>query len=83
MDTGGESYRRYLAGDDKGLTEIVACYKDHLILFINTYVHDFPASEDLCEDVFSRSLLNGRIIEGRVLLRLGCLPLHEIRHLII
>lgn len=52
MDTGGESYRRYLAGDDEGLTEIVACYKDHLILFINTYVHDFPASEDLCEDVF-------------------------------
>lgn len=52
MDAGGESYRRYLAGDDAGLAEIVACYKDRLILFINTYVHDFPTSEDLCEDVF-------------------------------
>lgn len=52
MDAGGESYRRYLAGDDEGLTEIVRRYKDGLILFINTYVHDFPAAEDLCEDVF-------------------------------
>ncbi|HIR53443.1 MAG TPA: RNA polymerase sigma factor [Candidatus Onthovicinus excrementipullorum] len=52
MDTGSESYRRYLAGDDEGLAEIVRLYKDRLILFINTYVHDFSAAEDLCEDVF-------------------------------
>ena len=37
MDLGASSYRRYLDGDDTGLTEIIRIYKDGLALYINPY----------------------------------------------
>lgn len=33
MDNGASSYRRFLDGDDKGLSEIVRDYRDGLILY--------------------------------------------------
>ena len=54
MDNGASSYRRFLDGDDSGLTELVRDYKDGLILYLNGYVHDIYMAEDLMEDTFFR-----------------------------
>ena len=52
MDNGASSYRRYLDGDDTGLTEIIRDYKDGLTLYINGYVNNIFTAEDLMEETF-------------------------------
>lgn len=52
MDNGESSYRRYLAGDDNGLVEIIRDYKDGLIFFLKGYTKNILAAEEICEDVF-------------------------------
>jgi len=52
MDNGASSYRRYLDGDDAGLTDIIRIYKDGLILYINGYVDNIFTAEDLMEETF-------------------------------
>ena len=37
MDNGESNYRRFLNGDDEGLTLIIKDYKDSLILYLNSY----------------------------------------------
>lgn len=54
MDNGACSYRRYLAGDDNGLADIIREYRDGLIFFLNGFVNDPDTAEDLAEDVFFR-----------------------------
>ena len=54
MDNGASSYRRYLSGDDSGIAEIVAAYKDGLILYLNGYVENIHTAEELTEDTFFR-----------------------------
>lgn len=52
MDNGASSYRRYLDGDDKGLTDIIRIYKDGLTLYINGFVDNIFTAEDLMEETF-------------------------------
>ncbi len=52
MDNGASSYRRFLDGDDKGLTEIVRDYKDGLILYLNSFVNNIYTAEELMEETF-------------------------------
>lgn len=52
MDNGESSYRRFIMGDDSGLVEIIRGYKDGLIFYLNSFVRDLNAAEELCEDVF-------------------------------
>ena len=52
MDNGASSYRRYLDGDDTGLTDIIRYYKDGLTLYINTYVKNIFVAEELMEEIF-------------------------------
>lgn len=52
MDNCAESYRRFLNGDETGLTEIVRDCKDGLILYINSFVRDIHTAEELAEDTF-------------------------------
>ena len=52
MDNGASSYRRYLDGDDSGITDIIRVYKDGLTLYINGYVNNIFTAEDLMEDTF-------------------------------
>lgn len=52
MDKGSISYQKFLAGDKSGLVEIIRDYKDGLILYINYFVNDIYAAEDLAEDTF-------------------------------
>jgi len=56
MDNGASSYRRFLDGDDEGLTLIIKDYKDGLIFYLNGYVNNIPvlnniAPEDFLTDV--------------------------------
>lgn len=52
MDSGAENYRRFLSGDDGGMTEIVKEYKDGLTLYINGYVRNIFSAEELMEETF-------------------------------
>lgn len=52
MDNGTYSYRRFLNGDDEGLTLIIKDYKDGLILYLNGYVNNIYAAEEIMEEVF-------------------------------
>lgn len=54
MERGTESYRRFLAGDENGLVEIIRDYKDGLILYLNSFVNHVHVAEDLAEDTFVR-----------------------------
>ena len=38
MENGENAYRRYLDGDDGGITEIIRLYKDGLIFYIKTCI---------------------------------------------
>ena len=51
--TDEELYRRYLGGDETGLSELMKKYGDSLTLYINGYLDDIHEAEDLMIDVFS------------------------------
>lgn len=53
MDHGASSYRRYLDGDESAFDEIVKELFDPLVFFIDQYVHDVYAAEDIAIDVFA------------------------------
>ncbi len=53
MDNGACSYRRFLDGDENAFDEIMNEMFDNLVFFINGYVHDFHASEDIAIDAFT------------------------------
>lgn len=65
MDNGASSYRRYLDGDDNGIAEIVAAYKDGLILYLNGYVENIHTAEELTEDTFFRLVAKKPWFSGR------------------
>ncbi len=52
MDSGAGSYRRFLAGDNEGLREIVCAYRAGLILYLNSFVQNIHTAEELAEDTF-------------------------------
>ena len=53
MDNGAGSYHRFRNdGDESGLIDIIHTYRDGLILYLNTLVHDLRAAEELAEDTF-------------------------------
>ena len=65
MDNGASSYRRYLDGNDNGIAEIVAAYKDGLILYLNGYVENIHTAEELTEDTFFRLVAKKPWFSGR------------------
>lgn len=52
MQNGESSYRRYLDGDEAAFDDIINLYRDNLTFFINRFVHDLDAAEDLAIDTF-------------------------------
>ncbi len=58
MDNGASSYRRFLDGDETAFREIVQAYFDHLVFFIDRYVHDYAAAEDIALDTFTQLIVN-------------------------
>ncbi len=65
MDNGASSYRRFLDGDDNGIAEIVADYKDGLILYLNHYVNNIFIAEELTEDTFFRLIVKKPRYSGK------------------
>ncbi len=65
MDNGESSYRRFLDGDDAGITEIVVSYKDGLILYLNGYVGNIYIAEELAEDTFFRLITKKPKFSGK------------------
>ena len=57
MDNGASSYRRFLDGDNNGLTEIVRDYKDGLILYLNGFVGNLGVAEELMEETFFKIII--------------------------
>lgn len=57
MERGIDSYRRFLQGDDNGLAEIICTYKDGLIFYLNGFVNDLNAAEELTEETFVKLVM--------------------------
>ena len=53
MDNGASSYRRFLDGDESAFNEIMNDLFRGLVFFIDRYVHDTHAAEDIAIDTFS------------------------------
>ena len=58
MDNGASSYRRYLDGDEAAFDVILRLYRDNLTFFINRFVHDLDAAEDLAIDTFMHLIVH-------------------------
>jgi len=58
VDNGASSYRRYLNGDEEAFREIVKEYFDNLVFFIDRYVHDYAAAEDIAIDAFTELVVH-------------------------
>ena len=65
MENGESSYRRFLAGDNDGLAEIIRMYRDGLILFLNGFTNDIDAAEELAEDVFVKIAVKKPTFKGK------------------
>ncbi len=65
MGNGESSYRRFLAGDNEGMLEIVCEYQAGLMLFLNSYVQDIHLAEDLAEDTFLELMIKHPKFSGK------------------
>lgn len=65
MDTGAESYQRFLCGDDEGLVEIIRDYKDGLILYLCSFTENITAAEELMEDTFVKIAIKKPKFSGK------------------
>ena len=69
MDNGASSYRRFLDGDESAFDEIMKELFDNLVFFIDRYVHDIHAAEDIAIDVFSDLVVNKHRYNFKVTLK--------------
>jgi len=65
VDIGENCYRRFLDGDDEGLTLIIKDYKDGLILYINNYVNNIYIAEDLMQETFFKIAVKKPNFKGK------------------
>ncbi len=52
MENAYKRYLRYLDGDDSALAEIIREYKNGLVLYLNSYVHNLELADELCCETF-------------------------------
>ena len=69
MDNGASSYRRFLNGDESAFDDIMKELFDNLVFFINRYVHDIHAAEDIAIDAFSDLIVNKHRYNFKVTLK--------------
>ena len=69
MDNGASSYRRFLDGDESAFDEIMKDLFDNLVFFIDRYVHDIHAAEDIAIDAFSDLVVNKHRYNFKVTLK--------------
>lgn len=58
MESIEDSYHRYLDGDKASFDNIINSLRNSLTLFINRYVHNITAAEDICIDVFMELIVH-------------------------
>ena len=69
MDNGASSYRRFLNGDESAFDDIMKELFNNLVVFINGYVHDIYAAEDIAIDVFSDLIVHKHRYNFKVTLK--------------
>ena len=69
MDNGASSYRRFLNGDESAFDDIMKELFNNLVFFINGYVHDIYAAEDIAIDVFSDLIVHKHRYNFKVTLK--------------
>ena len=69
MDNGASSYRRFLDGDDSAFDEIMEEVFYSLVFFINRYVRDVHAAEDIAIDVMSELIVHKKRYNFKVSLK--------------
>lgn len=69
MDNGAGSYRRFLDGDESAFDEIMKEYFHGLVFFIERYVHDVHAAEDIAIDSFSDLIVHKHRYNFKVTLK--------------
>lgn len=69
MDNGASSYRRFLDGDESAFDEIMKELFDNLVFFIDRFVHDIHAAEDIANDAFSDLVVNKHRYNFKVTLK--------------
>ena len=57
MDQGADSYRRFLAGDEGALGELVKAYRPGLRAYLYGMVHDWETADDLTQETFVKLCL--------------------------
>ncbi|MDO4864882.1 MAG: sigma-70 family RNA polymerase sigma factor [Ruminococcus sp.] len=65
MDNGASSYRRFLADENEGLSELIRDYNDGLVFYINSLVDNFCIAEELTEEVFAELVVNKPRYSGK------------------
>ena len=60
MDNGANYYRRFLDGDESAFAHIIEEYRDPVTFFIQRFVHDICAAEDIAADVFMYLIVHPR-----------------------
>lgn len=58
MDIGAAAYSRFLEGDKSGLEDIIAEYKESLMLYLIGFCGNMTVAEDLMEDVFVKLVVD-------------------------
>ena len=69
MDNGAGSYRRFLDGDESAFDEVMKELFDKLVFFIDRYVNDIHAAEDIAIDAFSDLVVNKHRYNFKVTLK--------------
>ena len=57
MEDGFRGYNRFLEGDDDAFGATVSEYANRLLLYINRYLQNLTAAEDVMEDVFAELII--------------------------
>lgn len=58
MESGASSYRRFIDGDKSAFDDIIREHFPGLVFFINRYLHDIHAAEDIAIDVFTELVVH-------------------------
>lgn len=69
MDNGACSYRRFLEGDESAFDEIMKELFHSLVFFVDRYIHDVHAAEDIAIDVFSDLIVHKHRYNFKVTLK--------------
>ena len=81
MDNGASSYRRFLDGDEHAIDEIMEELFFPLVFFINRYVQNVHAAEDIAMDAMSELFVHPRRYNFKTSLKTYLFMLGKIRAL--